>query len=232
MELRDILRLLWRRWWLVLIPPLIVGGLSLRNWRALVSPPVSYSTSVRFTVGQPPADPASGYDPRYYSWLTSEYIAAGLRDWVRGRAFAEAVSFDLAHQGLAVAPEQIQGAVTPDSARSVLVIYLNWPNAEELPAVAEAAIRVLETDNAQAFPQLGPHGAVVTPLDKVVVAANAPDLRARLDLPLRVGLALLAGLALAFVVDYLDPTVRSRHEVEGLGLEVLGTVPRRPWWRR
>src|SRR5688500_12392877 len=139
MELRQILALLWRRWWLVLIPPLVVSAISLRNWRTLVDPPASYSTAVRFTVGQPPADPASGFDPRYYSWLTSEYIANGLEDWVRGRGYAAAVSADLAaRHGLSLPPEAVQGAVAADSARSVLVLYLTWGDPAQLAAMADS----------------------------------------------------------------------------------------------
>jgi capsular polysaccharide biosynthesis protein len=236
MELRQIWTLLLRRWWLVLIPPLVVGAISLRNWRALVTPPVTYSTALRFTVGQPPVEPATGFDARYYDWLTSEYVANGLEEWVRGRGYAEAVSAELAaRHNLAIAPERLQGALAADSDRSLLVLYLNWPDPAELRTIAEAAVRVLRDDNAQAFPMLGPvgatpAGAVVTPLDAVNVNANAPALRDQLDLPLRAGLALVGGLALAFLVDYLDPSLRTRAEVEALGLGVLGEIPRRRRW--
>jgi capsular polysaccharide biosynthesis protein len=43
----------------------------------------------------------------------------------------------------------------------------------------------------------------------------------------------VAGVALAFLWDYLDDTVRDRREVEGLGVPVLGEIPRKPArWRR
>jgi hypothetical protein len=227
MELREIARILLRRWWLVLIPPLIVAALAARNWRSLVSPPVSYGTAVRFTVGQPPIQPAQGFDPRYYGWLTSEYVANGLEEWVRGRRYAELVSADLAARGQEVPPERIQGAVVSDSSRSVLVLYLTWPDAAELAEVARSAVRILSDFNAEAFPQLGPGGAVVTPLDAIAIGANVPGLREQLDLPLRLGLAVLAGLGLAFAVDYLDPALRRRRELEQLGLSVLAEIPRR-----
>jgi capsular polysaccharide biosynthesis protein len=43
---------------------------------------------------------------------------------------------------------------------------------------------------------------------------------------IRVGLGLLAGLGLAFLAHYLDPTLRRRDEVETLGLSVLASLPR------
>jgi capsular polysaccharide biosynthesis protein len=38
---------------------------------------------------------------------------------------------------------------------------------------------------------------------------------------------LAGGVALAFLVDYLDPSVRERADVEALGLKVLAEVPKR-----
>jgi capsular polysaccharide biosynthesis protein len=45
------------------------------------------------------------------------------------------------------------------------------------------------------------------------------------------GLALLAGLALTFLLDYLDTTIRDGAELEGMGLSILGEIPaaRRKW---
>jgi capsular polysaccharide biosynthesis protein len=63
-------------------------------------------------------------------------------------------------------------------------------------------------------------------MDQVIVGSAPPSLSSQLNLPLRLGLALAAGLALAFLVDYLDPTVRSRAELEGMGLGVLGEIPK------
>ncbi len=50
--------------------------------------------------------------------------------------------------------------------------------------------------------------------------------REQLDLPLRVLLALAAGIGLAFLLDYLDTSVRERRDLEELGLPVLGEVSR------
>jgi capsular polysaccharide biosynthesis protein len=44
---------------------------------------------------------------------------------------------------------------------------------------------------------------------------------------LRVALALAAGLALALLAEYFDPTVRDRRDVDELGLEILGAIPKK-----
>jgi capsular polysaccharide biosynthesis protein len=43
----------------------------------------------------------------------------------------------------------------------------------------------------------------------------------------RLLLALVAGLALTFLLDYLDDSVRGRADLEAMGIAVLGEVPKR-----
>lgn len=244
MELRALWTVIVRRWWLVVVPFMAAALLALaaytlagtlpaqvRGWLYLAFPPPpspGYSTMIRYAIGQPLDNPDGPYlyNREYPAWLASEYIANGLADWVRTGSFAQAVSEELRAAGVIVEAGPLQGHIAADNQRSLLVVYIqNWPEAEQLKAIAEAATRVLQTRNREVFPQVG-SGAVVTPLDPVVVGAAPPSLSSRLNLPLRLGLALAAGLALAFLVDYLDPTVRSRAELEALGLGVLGEIPK------
>jgi capsular polysaccharide biosynthesis protein len=66
----------------------------------------------------------------------------------------------------------------------------------------------------------------VTLLDGPAVGAVGPGLRDRLEWPLRIALGLLVGVGLLFLLDYLDTSVRSRREVESLGLRVIGEIPK------
>ena len=90
-----------------------------------------------------------------------------------------------------------------------------------------AVISVLTTQNADALPQLGDEPAALVQLDAPIVNQIAPGIRSQLDLPLRVALALGAGIELAFLVEYLDPTVRGRDELERSGWVVLGEIPKK-----
>src|ERR1051326_8182076 len=130
MELRQYLRIILRWWWLILLPPLIIGAYGLATSR---SAPPRYTTSLRFTAGQPQVFTTNpGYDANYYRWLTSEYIVGGLKDWARTGAFAEAVSQELATNGTTLSADALRGAIASDNPRSVLVIYLTWGNADQL----------------------------------------------------------------------------------------------------
>ena len=59
------------------------------------------------------------------------------------------------------------------------------------------------------------------------VTEIGPSLRDRLELPMRLLIALAAGIALAFLAEYLDNRVRSRDDVEKLGLMVVGEIPKK-----
>ena len=214
-----------RRYWLLaLIPAALVLALGLATWRPA---PTVYNAGVRFIVGQPPGAAAADFDEqRYYNWLASEYVVNGLTDWIRGGRFAAAVSERLAAQGIDAPPGLIQSGLAVDNARSMLTVSLTAADPALLQQMLAGVIAVLTEENAAALPQLGGQGAVLTQLDEPVVNPIAAGIRSQLDLPLRVALALLAGLGLALLAHYLDPTVRDRAELERLRLPVLGEIPK------
>ena len=199
-------------------------GLGLLSYRPA---PPAYNAGVRFIVGQPPGAAAADLDEqRYYNWLTSEYIVNGLTDWVRGGNFAAAVSARLADQGIDAPPGAIQGGLAADNARSMLTISLTAGDPNTLAAMLDGVIAVLTEENAAALPQLGGQTAVLTQLDEPVVNPISAGLRSQLDLPLRVALALAAGVGLALLAHYLDPAVRDRAEAERAGLPILAEIPK------
>jgi len=225
MELRQLVRVLLRRWWLIVLPAIALGVAALLTYTP--SPPV-YAATMRFAVGYTP-DPNSQslYDRFYPAWLASEYIAGGLSDWAKSGDFANAVSSELARQGIDAPAAGVAGSIASDHARSIVTLYFSGGDPVQLRSIAEAAARVLQTRNAGVFPQSGPNGASVTPLDGASVVAAPPSLRARLELPIRLGLALGAGIVLALIAHYVDPTIRERREIEALGWTILGEIPGR-----
>jgi len=203
MELRVYFRILKNRWWLALIPAIIVLGIGLITYR---QPAPVYQVGVRFTVGYPPE--SSGpylYDRYYPAWLASEYIAGGLGDWIKTGDFAAELSRELEHQNVSIPANALAGRIASDHQRSMVTMFITWPDARQLEAIATAAITALQTRNAQAFPQLGTNGAIVRAVDPVNVGRVPPGLRAQLDLPVRVALALVVGIALVFMAHYLWP---------------------------
>lgn len=221
MELRQMVKILFRRWWLVAVPVLVVAAYA----AVAYAPPLPvYQVVMRFAAGTKPAGLSEEYD-RYYPWLTSEYVANGLADVAVTGAFAQAVAARLDEPTLATS---IQPAIVSDNAQSILVIYLTWPDAEQVVAVAEAIIAELTESGAAYFPQLEGIEPSVRLLDVPAPVLLAPGLRTQLMGPaIKIGLAFVVGVSLALLWHYLDPTVREAAELESLGLGVLAEIPRR-----
>ena len=225
MELRRYGQILKRRWVFVIVPAVIVLILGLLTYRP---PATAYNTGVRFIVGQIPAQSADRADEqRYYNWLTSEYIVNGLTDWIKGGEFAQAVSEQLVKQGYEIPAHEIQAGLVADNARSMLTVSLIHGDPDVLVQIMDAVITVLVAENAEALPQLGGDAAVLTQLDNPTVNPLPAGIRAQLELPVRLALAVIAGIGLALLVEYLDPTIRDRYEVQRTGLNILGEIPRK-----
>ncbi len=222
MELRTYWKVLTRRWWLVVVPVLVVLAQTVVTYRP---PTMTYQVVMRFAAGTQAVGLSEDYD-RYYPWVTSEYIAKNLADVAETGVFAQAVASRLAQAGHQVPAGTIQPAIVTDSAKSIFVVYLTWPDAEQIVAVAEAITAELTENGAAYFPQLEGVEPGTRPVDVPTPVPLPPGLRAQLMGPaVRIGLALIVGVALALLWHYLDPSVRESAELEALGLDVLAEIP-------
>lgn len=228
MELRAYWAIVRRRWWL----PVVIVALTALWWLAAEQPwrprSVLYTTSLSFTVGVRP-EPRTGdyytYD-RYYTWLAAEYLADDLSEIVRRSAFAAAVSRRLADQGITVPPGVIQGSTQAGKLHRLLTLSISWHDAGQLAAIADAAAEVLSEEVGAFLPQTLADEVEARLVDRGAIVPVNPGLRERLDLPLRLFLGLVVGLGLAFLLDYLDDSVRGRADLEALGIVVIGEIPR------
>jgi len=223
MEIRQYWKVLIRRWWLVVAPVAVVLLYLLATFSR---PATVYQVVMRYSAGTWPAGLSEDYD-RYYPWLASEYIANGLADIAMTGAFSQAISQRLSEAGIDIADSAIQGAIVTDNAQSVMVIYVTWPDPDQIVAIAYAISAELTKNAAAYYPQLANIEPAVRRLDPPRPVPVPPGLRAHLAGPaIRLGLALAVGLAFAFLWHYLDPSVHDASELEQLGLQVLTTIPK------
>jgi capsular polysaccharide biosynthesis protein len=228
MELKQYWQIIWRRAWIPVLLVIVVAGASLLTQQPV---PPTYSTTMRFTVGVRPqeVDNQFGYDS-YYAWLASEYLADDMTEIVRSQAFAADVNRQLADMGspVRIPPNLISGVTVAEKQHRILRLNVSWGDPEELITIGQAIVATMEEDSAQYLTQLGTPGGLITVIDQPTPPAlNPPSLTQRLDLPVRLGLALVAGIALAFLLDYLDDSVRNRSELEALDVPVLAEVPKK-----
>jgi capsular polysaccharide biosynthesis protein len=192
---------------------------------------------MRFNVGLVPESRSGDYYAydRYYTWMSSEYLVDELTEIVGSEAFARAVSGELADSGLDLPAGSLRGSLGADRRHRILTVYITWGDQAQLGQIANAAAKALQEHSPDFLGQLGTTDADIRLIDPPVVLPAARSLKDQLDLPIRLFLALVAGVTLAFILDYLDDTVRDRAEVEAMGLVVLGEIPARrrfPWGKK
>ena len=229
MELRSYWAILKRRWAAPVLIPLLVAlfsAVQLRPWQA---PAPSYSVTMRMLVGVLPLENADGahYDPRYYAWMTSEYLVDDFTEVLTTQLFAQAINARLSENGLSIPSGLIQAQANTGQRHRIIRLSFTWHHPAELQAIANATVAELEENAAAYFSQLGTESAGISLLDSPTVAQVAQSARQRVEWPLRILLALVAGVAVAFLREYLDETVRRRQDLEEIGIAVLTTVPKR-----
>jgi capsular polysaccharide biosynthesis protein len=229
MELREYWQIIRRRWWLPLVLTLLVALFSFLQLRPWQPRPLTYSASLRMLVGVMPAGAAgtTAYDSRYYAWLTSEYLVDDFTEVVRSELFARNISTRLAQQSINVPSGLIQGSAATGKQHRVISLSFSGDDPDRLGAIADAVAAELVEKAAVYFRQLGTDGAGITLIDGPQVTPLGRSVRERVELPLRLLLGLLVGVGLVFLLDYLDTSVRTREELEQMGLPILGEIPKR-----
>jgi capsular polysaccharide biosynthesis protein len=221
-----ILRVLLRRWWLIIIPVAIASALIVPDFLD-DGPAVNggFNTVIRYTAAQE-ADAVPERDGDLQDlWLASELTVNAFTEWVRTSRFKDEVALITATNGLEINPLALR--IGADNQRSIGQVFINWHDETELRIIADAVIVVMQTRNQAYFPQLGGQPAIVEILDDPQIAPAPPPLTDRFGGILKLAIALIAGIGLAFLVEYLDPTLRTQEDLETLGLKVIVSIPKK-----
>lgn len=229
MELRQYWQIVWKRIWIpaLLLVVVLVASLGLRR-----PPPPQYQASARVLVDVPPLEVVEGmgFDPRLTAPQATEYLVDDLSLFVASQAVAQAVSQRLADQNIQVPAGVIQSSTASEQVHRVVTLRVSWGDPGQALAILNATLEVLSQEAPGYFGRLGLEEPQITLFDGPSVSPVPPGLTQRLDVPVRLILALVAGVALCFFLDYLDDSVRGRDELEGMGIRVLAEVPGRRRW--
>jgi len=253
MELRQYWNVIWKRKWLVLV--IIAVAAALSGWLFLRGGR-SYQEQVRFITRQEqqPSNNQPGiFDYNlYYNWISSEYMVDDFTEIVKSNSFDAAVldtlkseiisgqltevqtgtlqldwaklKTDVANLKLA----DIDGYLSADRKQRELRLVVNAPTRELTVGVLDAAGIVLTSNKI--VPIRGQYS------DKPVLAQIDYASLDRIDTSLskdvinaaiRVILGIVVAIALVFLLEYLDNSVRDeRDATRVLELPVLGAIPK------
>ena len=259
MELRTYWTIIWRRIWLVALIVGIVAlyvGYEYYHQHKIANLLTTYSSNVTVQIGvqtkgelanvaantstaEAFADTlATGpiFASKEFDTLVSHQVAADtgeitqrygahpdLGDWQNASAIGSAISASRIH--------------------ALVTITVTWSTPAGAWAIANATGETLSASAGQYFNYSltsgTPTNSTGTPVQSVAVArvissatdpATIPGTSGKtVELLLLLLVALVAGIALAFLVDYLDDRIRSKDEVTNLlQLPIYGEVPRAP----
>ena len=228
MQLREYLAILRRLWPIVVLLPLLAGGLSLAL--ALTRPP-AYQASTRLLVTQAPQPGPASLLPDLddgATWATTEYILDDLPFVLASLAFAEDVRATLATQGYTLDPAAIQGGLRPEVTHRAVLLTATAAEPELAGALLRGAVTTLQQGGLKYWGRAPAGGLEVAVLDPPTSPMRLGGLRdlAR-EVGLRFVLALAAAIGLAFLVHYLDDRLHSPRQAEQwTGAPVLAVIPK------
>jgi len=226
-ELRAYAGVLRRYWYIVVIVPvLVLAGVLYQASRAKTSYTSKTELSVVRDQEQPPSSPFYTYND-YYAYLASEYTLDDMVGLVQGNVFAHDVSTELAKtDGITMSTKDVQTALSSSRLNRILTIQAKADSKARAEAIAAAAGKVLAAKGTGFFGFTDPSKDAMIRTIQTATSATASTGRQRIILALQVIIGLIAGILIAFLVDYIDDTLRSPEMVSSsLRLPVIAAIP-------
>jgi capsular polysaccharide biosynthesis protein len=231
LELREYWDIIRRRWWL---PVIVTVVAAVASTAIGVRGAAAYKTDLRIAISTVPTlDPNAErffFDTVYYSNLTSEYLADDMSELMHSSAFAGEVKRELAtSRNLNVDIETLVSSTRTKKTHRFIDITITTATPELGQEIGGSISRILSDP-----PHLAVFLKALTAYTTQMTVVTPPDTHRANTIPgliveisVRTLIGLLVGIGLAFLLDYLDSSVRSRHEAEALlRLPVLAEIPR------
>ncbi len=227
MELRRYFQIILRYWWLVLIL-VIVGVVAAYQYYTSNRPTYTNTITVNITRNPTTNDTYSGY----YGNISSEYLTDDYVTVIRGSTFLTDVSNLLKTRNISMSVPELQGAIkTERKNRQIFVTASNNDKGRSLAINRAVAETLLTKAGTYLSTTTGPQSVQANLLDFPTDAPLSGG-RTLLLAAIRPLIGLIIGLALAFLLAYLDNSIRTARDVkEFLNLPVLAAVPK-PGGRR
>ncbi len=221
-----------RRYWLILMNrlPIVLGTFVVAFVVAAASvylAPASVSTfdaQVSIADRPQPIEAASSfYSDDYYSYVASEYANDDLISILESDTFMQAVRARL-QSATGGAPA---GSIVAKKAHRVVQIDVSSSTTDGAIALAKTVAAILTDASAQStyFSLFTNRTETVTVVDGPRLIPQAVGRSAPINLAVRALVGLVAGLGLAFLVEYLDDTLRPDDVESVLGWRVVGEIP-------
>ncbi|HJT37544.1 MAG TPA: Wzz/FepE/Etk N-terminal domain-containing protein, partial [Actinomycetota bacterium] len=233
LDLRAYFRVLRKRKWIIAAALIICIGAG-----ALITARTTprYEATATLFVGQPQITVAQLSTGVAVTNLSNQLLKS-YAEILTSRSTAQAA---IADSGLPVSVGAVRGGLTAEAIVGTLVIKLGYLGTD--PAIAQQIVNAvadsfveqinggtggsnIATSTAKTSVNLQKTAVPVRIIDRAVQPTVPVSPNATRNLTVAVLLGIAAGIGLAFLIEYLDVTVKHREDVEQLGIHVLGTIP-------
>jgi capsular polysaccharide biosynthesis protein len=239
LELRHFWNIIRRRWWVAALVFVLAAAYGVYQWKAGGN---IYNAQARLVVRQIlpaiettiSATNVYSYDG-YYRDISSEYLVDDYDEIVKGRTFADAVAETMKgnpskYGSNPLNGDKVYGLIGASRIHRIMTLDINSDDPAVSVNVANAAAETLMNKGGSFFPggvrdDVG-FQTIDYPKDPSEAKSNASKkLTTGVIIVL---LGLIIGLALAFLLDYLDDRVRDVGDAQRVtDLPVIGRVPNR-----
>ena len=218
MELRDYLRVLRKRAWIIVVATVLCAVAALSA--SLSTTPVYEAGAKLLVVAK--TDPEGGTSSAYEGALLSQQLVKSFAQILESRAIAEAA---LRLDPQPFSPSQLQGKIHAEPVIDTLLLQLSVEDTN--PARAKRLTNSVARAFIATLPEIQSGSALRVSLVEPALKPTAPVRpRTRLNVALGLLLGLMLGVGLAFLRELLDRSIRTPEVLEVVaGAPVVGTIP-------
>lgn len=172
-----------------------------------------------------PETPPLNYSQDYYSYVASEYANDDLIAILQSDDFLKAVQARIQSK----TGSGVDGAIDAKKAHRVITIATSSSTPDGALRLAQGIADVLTDQSAQSayFALFTNRVETVSLIDGPRLVSQPVGRNALLNVAARSAVGLAMGIALAFLIEYLDDTIRVEDARDLFGVPVLGEIPGR-----
>lgn len=221
LDLKQLVQILFRRWWIILIGILVCLFISI-VYSNFVQKPL-YQSSTTIYVGK---KTVLSTDQGYSDIVLGNSLIKDYRELLLSRLISSKVIEDLKLTG--VSPAGLAGSISVGLKNDTRVMEIGVFNNDPILA-ANLANKVAQVFKEQVIAIMQVENVNIIDVAEIPTAPIAPNKKFNNMIAFLVGLVL--GVAINFLIEYLDTTIKSPEDVKKyLDLSVLGVIPYYDQW--
>lgn len=217
MEIKQYFQILKKRWWIIILLPLIASLAAAYTSFYILKP--EYKSDTTLYIINKYHDPQTG--PVYNELMVGQYLVKDYRELIKSRTVTSTVIEDLKLYGMT--PETLAKKISVNSKNDTRIIEISVQD-ENPERAREIADKVSEVFKGKVIDLMRVDNvSIVDPAQLPVEPIGPRPLR---NIVISFFAGIMAAAGLIFLLEYLDDSIKNSEDVEKyLDLPVIGIIP-------